>query len=126
MSGALRVPLFSADRKARIVEAAAVVREREAEAAELAQQVESDVRTAYLDVQAAEQQLTVARERIDLANQELLLARSRFAAGVASNLELIQAQNGIASATEDEIASVYALNVAKASLLRMVGGTVTP
>jgi outer membrane protein TolC len=122
ISGAVRVPLFNADRKARAVEAAAVVRQREAEAAELAQQVETDVRSAYLDVQAAEQQLAAARERVDLANQELSLARTRFAAGVANNLEVIQAQNGVAAAAEDEIAGVYALNIAKASLLRMAGG----
>ncbi len=125
MSGAVRVPLFSATRKARGIEAAAALREREAEAAELGQQVETDVRAAYLDVEAAEQQLAVARERVSLANQELSLARTRFSAGVAGNLEVIQAQNGIAAATENEIASLYSLNAARASLLRMAGGSAT-
>ena len=126
MSGAVRVPLFNGNRKARSIEAAAVWRELEAEAAEFAQQIESDVRSAYLDVAAAEQQVVVARERVDLANQELALARSRFSAGVANNLEVIQAQIAIALAAENEIAGVYALNAAKAALIRLTGARLSP
>lgn len=121
LSGAVRVPIFNGARRAHAIEAASALRERQAEATEMAQQVESEVRSAYLDVQAAAEQLTVARGLIDLANQELDLARTRFSNGVTSNLEVIQAQAQLAVATENEIASGYALNVARANLVRAIG-----
>ena len=119
--GVVRVPVFNNDRRGREVETAAALRARQAEAEDFAQQVESEVRSAFLDVQAAEQQLAVARDRVDLANQELGLARSRFSAGVSSNLEVIQAQDEVAAAAEIEISSGYAYDAAKATLARTLG-----
>lgn len=121
LSGAVRVPLFNSARRAHAIEAASALRERQAEATEMAQQVESEVRMAFLDVQAAVEQLGVAKGLIDLANQELALARTRFSNGVTSNLEVIQAQAQVAVATENEIASSYALNLARATLARAIG-----
>jgi len=97
------------------------LRQRQAEAADLAQRIEADVRTALLDVQAAEQQLAVAKERVTLADQELSLARTRFTAGVTNNLEVIQAQNEVATAADAEVAATYAVNTARAALARAIG-----
>ena len=47
---------------------------------------------ALLDVRAAAQQLDAAQTTVTLASQELEQARDRFAAGVASNIEVTQAQ----------------------------------
>lgn len=63
----------------------------------------------------------MARERVSLANQELSLARIRFTAGVTSNLEVIQAQNEVAVASENEVAATFSLNLAKAALARAIG-----
>ncbi len=124
VSGTVRVPVFDAGRrKSRVIETAAALRQRQAEAADLAERVASEVRSAFLDVDAAEQQLAVSRERLDLANQELSLAQTRFSAGVTSNLEVIQAQDEVAAATESEMASAYGFNVAKAALVRTLGST---
>ena len=56
-----------------------------------------------------------------LAGQELEQARDRFAAGVASNIEVSQAQDAVASASENYISALYAHNLAKAMLARAVG-----
>ena len=56
-----------------------------------------------------------------LAGQELEQARDRFAAGVAGNLEVTQAQESVADASESYIGALYAHNLAKASLARAVG-----
>ena len=56
-----------------------------------------------------------------LANQELEQARDRFAAGVAGNIEVTQAQETVAAASESYIDALYAHNLAKASLARAVG-----
>jgi outer membrane protein TolC len=121
IAGAVRLSLFDNGRKGRDVENAARLRQRQAEAADFAQRVEAEVRTAFLDVQASEQQADVARERVALAQQELSLAQTRFSAGVTSNLEVIQAQDQVALASEVEIAAAYAVNVAKAELARALG-----
>ena len=121
LSGAVRVPLFDVGRRARVMESGAEVRERQAAVADLEERIEADVRSAWLDLQAAEQELAVAKERTGLASQELALARTRFAAGVTSNIEVIQAQNAVAAATDNEIASAYGVNAAAAALTRTLG-----
>lgn len=123
VGGSLRLSVFDTGRKGREVESAARLRQRQAEAADVAQRIEAEVRTALLDVQASEQQLAVARERVALARQELSLAQIRFTAGVTSNLEVIQAQTALSTATDTEVAGVYAFNVAKAALARAVGAS---
>jgi len=121
VSANVRVSLFDQDRRGREVENAATLRQRQSESADLAQRIEAEVRTAFLDVQAAEQQLAVARERVSLAGQELSLARTRFTAGVTNNLEVIQAQDEVAAPSDIEVAATYAVNVARAGLVRALG-----
>jgi len=72
-------------------------------------------------VQAASQQLEAAQTTVTLANQELQQARDRFAAGVVSNIEVTEAQETVAAASESYLSALYAHNVAKASLARAVG-----
>ncbi|MEQ1728604.1 MAG: TolC family protein [Vicinamibacterales bacterium] len=121
MAVGVRVPLFDVDRNGRAIENMAALKQRQAEAADLQQRIEADVRSACLDVNAAERSRAVARERVSLANQELSLARIRFTAGVTSNLEVTQAQNEVAVASENEVAATFSLNVAQAALARAIG-----
>lgn len=123
MAGAVRVPIFDAGRRGRVAESMAALRLRQAEAADFVQRLEADVQTSFLDLQAAEQQVSVVGERVALANQELALARTRFSAGVTSNLEVIQAQVAVATATDQQIASTLALNLARAQLMKVLGQT---
>lgn len=123
MAGAVRVPIFDAGRRGRVAESLAALRLRQAEAADFVQRLEADVQTSFLDLQAAEQQVSVVGERVALANQELALARTRFSAGVTSNLEVIQAQVAVATATDQQIASTLALNLARAQLMKVLGQT---
>jgi len=80
-----------------------------------------DVRTAFLDLQATGQQLDVAAKTRDLAAAQLTQARDRFAAGVTSNIEVVQAQSAVALANEQYIGGLYGYNVSKASLARALG-----
>jgi outer membrane protein TolC len=79
------------------------------------------VRSALLDLRAADQQLQAAQTSVQLANEELRQARDRFAAGVAGNLEVTQAQEAVATASDTYVAALYAHNLAKASLARALG-----
>jgi outer membrane protein TolC len=73
-------------------------------------------------VDAAAASVQVAQSGEALAREELTQAEDRFRAGVASSIELVQAQDAVARASEQYIASVYAHNVAKAELARALGG----
>jgi outer membrane protein TolC len=74
-----------------------------------------------LDLASAADQVEVARQSLDLANQTLDQARDRFTAGVTDNLEVVQAQEAVATANENYIASLYAHNLAKVSFARAIG-----
>src|SRR3954464_9701143 len=122
MAANVRIPLFDAGRTtARRIDASSLVRQREGELADLQGRVEFDVRAAVLDLRAADQQLQAAQTNVQLANDELQQARDRFAAGGASNLEVTQAQETIAGASDTYISALYAHNLAKAALARSMG-----
>ena len=122
IAATVHVPIFDAGRAtARRIEADADLKRRQAELDDIKGQVEYDVRTALLDVRAAGQQLEAAGTNRTLAAQELEQARDRFAAGVAGNIEVTQAQQSVAFATESYIEALYAHNLAKASLARAAG-----
>jgi hypothetical protein len=58
---------------------------------------------------------------LDFAQQALQQSQDRFAAGVTNNVEVIQAQQQLASANEQYIATLYAHNIAKVLLARAIG-----
>jgi outer membrane protein TolC len=65
--------------------------------------------------------VTVAKSNIDLADQTLTQAQDRFRAGVADNLEVVQAQESVAAANQSYISSLYSFNLAKLSLALALG-----
>ena len=79
------------------------------------------MRAAYLDLRAADERVRVARSAADLANQQMTQAQDRFSAGVASHVEVVQAQEAVATESENLIASLFAHNLAKAALARATG-----
>jgi outer membrane protein TolC len=84
-------------------------------------QIDFDVRNALLDLKASNEQVTVARSNADLAKQTLTQAQDRFSAGVADNLEVVQAQQSVATASQNLINAQYSNNLAKVELARALG-----
>ena len=122
LSATVKIPVFDAGRtKARRIQSASLMRQREAELADFRSRVEFDVRSALLDLRAADQQLQAAQTSVQLANDELRQARDRFAAGVAGNLEVTQAQESVATASDVYVAALYSHNLAKALLAQALG-----
>jgi outer membrane protein TolC len=122
IAGVVSVPIFEGNRlHGRLLETDADLRQRRAEAEDLRAQVYYDVRAAFLDLQATGEELQVATRARDLAGQQLTQSRDRFAAGVASNIEVIQSQEAVALASEQYIGALYAFNVSKAVLARSLG-----
>lgn len=118
----VNVPIFTSGRiKGDITEAEAVLHQRKAEAENLRGQIDYDVRTGFLNLQAAQQQVTVAKENVDLANENLSRSQERFAAGVTDSVEVVQAQQALASANDQYITSLYSHNLSKLQLARALG-----
>jgi outer membrane protein TolC len=121
-TGTLHVPIWHGGRTAgNIEQAEAVLAQRQAELEDVAAQIDSDVRNAYLDMEAAASQVEVALRNTHVTEENLVLTRQRFEAGVSDNVEVVQAQESVATAQLDYINSVFAHNVAKLSLARAVG-----
>jgi outer membrane protein TolC len=122
IAGGLRVPIFQGGLiRGHVLEADADLRRRRAEADDLRAEVDYDVRSALMDLKATTEELQAATEARELANQQLEQSRDRFAAGVANNLEVIQAQEAVTLASEQYISALYGFNVSKALLAESLG-----
>ena len=120
--GALNIPLWQGGRTAGdIAQAEAVLAQRQAELDDTRGQIEADVRQACLDLDAAAGQVEVAGKNLQVARETLEMTRARMEAGVINTLEVVQAQQTVASAQLDLIDSVFAHNLAKLSLARALG-----
>jgi len=118
----ISVPIFTGGRiKGDITQAEAELRQRKAEAENIRGQVDYDVRTAFLNLNAAKEQVTVAKQNVDLANENLARSKDRFTSGVTDSVEVVQAEQSLASANDQYITSLYNHNLAKLSLARALG-----
>ena len=122
VSGQLLFPIWAGGHThGDVMEADATLNQRRAEYENTRERVEADVRTAYLDLNAAAEQVRVAQSRRELAQDQLTQSRDRFASGVADTVEVTQSQEAVASAEADYIADLNAHNRAKASVARAIG-----
>ena len=122
VAATLNIPIFAGGKThADVLEAEASLRQSRQQLENLRGQIDYEVRSARLDLTAAADQVEVARSSVDLATQTLEQARDRFTAGVTDNLEVVQAQDSLASANESYISSLYSHNLAKISLAKAVG-----
>jgi len=112
-------------REGRKAEQEAVAHESDVRARDLRQQVEADVDGALLDLRSAGAQQQIAAERLELAAQEVSEARQRFKAGVAGNIEVINAQSSLLRARDADIDARFAAVSARIALARSVGSART-
>jgi outer membrane protein TolC len=122
---AATVPLFDGGVTAqRIREAELRVEQLRVSEAQLRQSIELDVRRALLTYGSAAEELVTADKTVEQAQEGLRIANVRFAAGVSTNLEVIQAQAAQSQAEANRIQALFNLNLARAQLERAVGGAV--
>lgn len=118
----LNIPVFQGSKvRADKLQADSVLERRKAALADLDGKIDDQVRTAFFNLKSSSELVSVAKSNIDLANQTLAQAQDRFKAGVADNLEVVQAQESVASANQSYIASLYSFNLAKISLAQALG-----
>jgi outer membrane protein TolC len=118
----VNLPLFTGGRiHAEIVRADLEIRRLEEQQADLRNQIALDVKTALLNLESARNEVQVANLGVQLSKEEVDQARDRFKAGVANNIEVIQAQDSLSRANDNQIAALYRFNQARADLARAVG-----
>jgi outer membrane protein TolC len=121
-AASLKIPIWQGGRaEADIQQSDAALAQRRAEYEDLKGQIESDVRSAYLDLQAAASQVEVGLKNVDVNKEALELTRQKKEAGVIDNVTYVQAQEQVTNAEFDYINGVFAYNIAKLSLARAMG-----
>ena len=116
------VPLWDGGRRdARRAEAASLRRAEEIRTRDLARQVELEIRLAIERLKSAEAQVAAAREALVQAERELAQAERRVAAGVATPLEVTEAQARVARAREAVVAATFQQRAAQIGLGEAVG-----
>ena len=120
--GELSLPVFhEASLRGDAAIAGAEERDTEAQLADLTGRIDQQVRSAKLDVEAAQKLVEVARSNVELARLALDDETERYNAGVDENLPLVQAQSSLADAETSLVESELQYNLAKLALARSTG-----
>jgi outer membrane protein TolC len=118
----VRVPLFTGGLVSSQVSRAKSEQARVQEAQrEVRAQVGFEVQVAKAELDAAGHEVEVSNLAVSLATEALTQARHRFEAGVSNNIEVINAQDELARATDNQISALYRLNQARADLAKATG-----
>lgn len=118
----LSVPIFDGgQREGRIAETRSRVRQESIRMQDVSDQVTLEVRTALLTLDSSSQQVAVAEKGIELALKELTFARDRFTAGLATNIEVTNAQTSVARARDNLIEALFRFNASRINLARAKG-----
>jgi outer membrane protein TolC len=121
-AASLRIPIFQGGRvHGDVLRADASLTEEKQRLEDLRAKIDQEVRDVYLDLEASAQEVSVEKSAVTLATQNLEQSRDRFTSGVTDNIEVVQAQDALAIASDAYIGSLYGYNLAKISLARSTG-----
>jgi outer membrane protein TolC len=118
----LNVPIFNGGlTRGRIQVASSRENQAKLQLASIRGQVEEDVRLAYSSLRTTAETVLAADLTVTLAERELEMARDRFRAGVADNIELVNAQTALANARLDQVTALTLYNGARLNLAAALG-----
>ncbi len=106
---------------AQVRAAKASLRKAEEKQAATAEQIRLDVRTAYLNLRAAEQNIKTTETAVTQAEENYKIARVRYNAGVGTNLEVMRASDDLTTARMNYYTALYSYNTGKATLDNAMG-----
>ena len=99
-------------------------REAAAAALEAARRaVASEVRSAFLDLQQGESVLETQTKSVQTADESLEIAKTNLAAGLGTQLDILQAAADVTRTRTTRLSAIYLHNVALARLARACGST---
>lgn len=110
----VRFPFFDGFRRdARRVESNSIYKQERIRSHDLKDQIDLEVRLSIDALRSAEEQIKVSSEALTLAESELTQARRRYSEGVATGLEVTDAQSRLARARDNHVAALFAFNLAR-------------
>ena len=116
------VPLFTGGRiQAERARAEIAIRQLKQQEQDIRNRIALEVKTAIAQLASARNEVEVANLGVQLARQQVEQSRDRFQAGVTNNVEVIQAQDELARANDNQIGALYRYNQARADLAHSVG-----
>ncbi|MBR4904506.1 MAG: TolC family protein [Selenomonadaceae bacterium] len=107
--------------RAQVNQADAALTKAQEEAAQTREQIQLDVQSAYLQLHAAEKNIATTQASVALAEENYKIAQVRYAAGVGTNLDVMDASRKLTEARSNYFTALYNYNSAKASLDRAMG-----
>ena len=107
--------------KAKVQSAEASLLKAQESSAALDETIQLDVRTAYLNLQAAEKNIKTTQTAVDQSIEDYKIAQVRYAAGVGTNLDVMDAQEKLTRARTNYFSALYDHNTARASLDKAMG-----
>jgi outer membrane protein len=118
----LRIPVFDGgNRAARTEESFSQYKQEQIRTKDVGQQIELQVRVALESLRSAAAEVDASREGLSLAENELAQARRRYDAGVATSLEVTDAQTRLQRARDNQVIALYEYNVARLDLATATG-----
>jgi len=118
----VKVPLWDGGRRdARRGEAASQLRQETIRSRDTAQQVELEIRLSIEALKSADSQAVTALTALNESEKELAQAERRVDAGVASGLEVTDAQARLARARDNRVTALYRQRSARIDLGVAVG-----
>ncbi len=118
----ISLPIFNGFSRELQVEQARVAAdnaERQVRGAELT--LRADIEAGVRAVETARQTVALQARIRETAAEELRLAQERFRLGLASSIEVVDAQAGLSQAERDEINAIYDFHLSFAALEALVG-----
>jgi outer membrane protein TolC len=116
------VPVFTGGRiQAERAREEIAIRQLKQQEQDIRNRIALEVKTAVAQLASARGEVDVANLGIQLARQQVEQSRDRFQAGVTNNVEVIQAQDELARAADNQIGALYRYNQARADLARSTG-----
>lgn len=107
--------------QAKVNQSKAAVAKAEAAAENTRQSGDLEVRTAYLNLKAAEKSINTTQVAVDKAQEDYKIAQVRYAAGVGTNLDVMDAEEKLAQAQTNYYTALYNYNSSKAALDKAMG-----
>jgi outer membrane protein len=85
--------------------------------------VASEVRSAFYDLEQADRVLETETQNVQTADESLEIAKSNFAAGLGTQLDILQAASDVTRTRTTRLSAIYLHNVALARLAHACGSS---
>lgn len=118
----VNVPLYNGGRtKKQVALAESVVKQNQLAVESLNNQYSRDIQQALTDVRSNQERLTTVQEQINIAQEALRVTQTRYTNGIATNVDLLNANSNLQRVQLAQIQYQYQLTLAQIELARLTG-----